>query len=127
MNLFRKSPYRIRIDGHSVFTQMMTPITEWKPSESEKYLSDLQTAVKQTVDAPTWALISEPNPSSNPAYRTYVENIRKDLLTEFGLEDRREDVRIGTYHMGMLVLSFPAKSDIQYPYYYRGIQLKPMT
>ena len=126
MRLFRKRPYRIRVDGDRVFVQWLKPIQEWQPDEGKDYLPKLQEAVKRTVDTAVWELVSRPDPSSDPAYREYVGRIRGDLIRDFGLSDRTGEVKIGNYHLGMLVLSFPAANGVEYPYYYRGVQLVPI-
>ena len=126
MKLFRNDLYTIRAEGHRVFVRWLKPMTEWEPEVNERYLPALQDAVKKSVDAVSWKLISEPNPSGNPAYREYVEKVRTEFIAEYRMEKRHANVRIGTYHMGMLVLSFPAEPAVVYPYYYRGVQLSPI-
>ncbi len=116
MRLFRKDPYRIRVDGHRVFVRWLKPITEWRPDEGSRYLSALQGAVRKTIDSATWALISQADPESDPAYRAHVERVKGQLLEEHGLQSRCEDVRVGLYHMGMLVISFPANAHTEYPW-----------
>lgn len=126
MRLFDRPPYRIRVAGDRVFVQWLKPIQEWQPAEGAGYLPELRAAVKATVKSDAWEIISRRDPSSDPAYREYVERIRGEFIQEFGLVERVGEVNVGTYHLGMLVLSFPATEGVEYPYYYRGVQLVPI-
>ena len=129
MNLgifLNKKPYRIRVSGHSVFVKWLKPIQQWPPEDSEDYLPSLQKAVSKTVDQKTWQLISSPDFYSNPEYRNYVERIRTKLIEEYHFQSQANEVKISTYHMGFLVLDFPVSDETEYPYYYCGVQLKPL-
>ena len=70
-------------------------------------------------------MISQRDPAESTEYQAHVERVRGQLVEEYGLSSRNDGVKIGLYHMGMLVISFPASDDVEYPYYYRGVQLKP--
>ena len=129
MNLsifFSKKPYRIRVSDHSVFVKWLKPIQQWSQEDGAAYLRSLQKAVRKTVDQETWQLISSPDFFNNPEYRNFVEKIRTKLIEEYHFQSQANDVRISTYHMGLLVLDFPASDEIKYPYCYYGVQLKPL-
>lgn len=64
---------------------------------------------------------------ADPKAHEYIKGVRSSLIMEYSLVDSEDEVWIGDYHMGMLVLGFKAKPDVLYPYYYKGIQLKPMA
>ena len=120
-NFFQRTPYRIEREGHAVYVKWFKPIEKWSSKANDKYLPTLQKYVKASVNEETWAMIGAENPSSNIACQAYVEQVRTELIEEYSLDG----VEIGAYHMGMLVLSFPTSEPESYPYYYRGIQLKP--
>lgn len=124
-NFLNRKPYQIRVCGHSVFVKWTKPIQQWTPEDGVDYLPSLWKAIKKTVDSETWQLISDPKFYDNPKYRSYVEGIRVRLIDEYHLQPKAETVKIGSYHMGLLVLSFPSACDTEYPYYYCGVQLKP--
>jgi hypothetical protein len=118
-------PFQIRTEGQCVFVRCLKPISEWQSDDGNKYLAALRDAVHSSVDAATWALVSQQTPSSNPVFQAYVDEVRRQLLEEFGIERSAGDVKVGFYHGDTLVISFPAEDGIEYPYYYRGVQLKP--
>ncbi len=125
MNLFNRKPYRIRRSGHSVFAKWLKPIEQWSSDANDAYLTTLCRHVQASVDDATWSIVGREDPSSDPAYLKYVECVRAQLIEEFVLHDIEGEVEIGLYHFGLLVLSFPSDDLDKYPYYYRGIQLKP--
>ncbi len=125
MNLFNRKPYRIRRSGHCVYVKWRKPIEQWSPDAGEAYLPALRRHVQASVDETTWALVGRENPSSEPAYREYVERVRTQLIEEYSLHDIGDEIKIGVYHLGLLVLSIPAGDAEMFPYFYRGIQLKP--
>ena len=55
----------------------------------------------------------------------YVEEVRDSLISEYSLDQQTDEVALGNYHMGMIVISFKARPSVEYPYCYKGIQLKP--
>lgn len=122
--LSRRS-YKIRVRGHCVYVKLNRPIHELKDEKGEQYLSELQAAVRRTVDADIWALISRPHPQNDKDYSDYVERVKALLIKEYDLDPEADEVHTGNYHLGMLVLSFVAAEEVEYPYYYRGVQLKP--
>jgi hypothetical protein len=123
--MFNRKPYRIKRSGHSVFVKWLKPIELWAPEANDAYLPSLRKHVQASVDESAWPLVGRENPSSNPAYREYVERVRAQLIEEYSLQATQDEIKIGTYHMGLLVLSWPSDNLDVYPYYYRGIQLKP--
>ncbi len=68
-----------------------------------------------------------PTAAQWPVYREYVEHVRAQLIEEYVLHEIQDEIKIGAYHMSLLVLSFPSDDLEMYPYYYRGIQLKPFN
>ena len=124
-NFLNRKPYRIRVCGHSVFVKWRKPIPQWTPEEGVDYQPALRKAVSKTVDNETWQILSDPEFYDNPKYRTYVDGIRARLIEEYHLQSKADAVKIGTYHAGLLILSFPTASDTEYPYYFYGVQLKP--
>jgi hypothetical protein len=125
MNLFNRKPYRIRRSGHRVFVKWRKPIEQWPPDAGEAYLPSLRLYVQASVDATAWSLVGRENPASDPAYREYVERVRAQLIEEYSLHEIKDEIKIGVYHLGLLVLSIPTDDPEKFPYYYRGIQLKP--
>jgi len=125
INVFHRKPYRIRRDGHCVFVKWVRPIEQWSQKDGDSYLPTLQDHVRASVDEATWVLVGREDPASNPAYRAYVENVRVQLIQEYSLQKIADSIKIGVYHLGLLVLGFPSDDPEKYPYYYRGIQLKP--
>lgn len=124
-NYFQKACYSITVKGSSVFVNRHKPIINWSSDENDKYLKELGSAIRKTVDVDIWSVISKNNPEEDPSYRKYVERIRTILIKEYGFADQESAVEIGYYHYGKLVLSFPAKEGVEYPMFFRGIQLKP--
>ncbi|MCP5487508.1 MAG: hypothetical protein H7A43_02575 [Verrucomicrobia bacterium] len=51
--------------------------------------------------------------------------MRAELIEEYSLHEIEDEIKIGVYHLGLLVLSIPTDAPETFPYYYRGIQLKP--
>jgi len=125
MNLFNRKPYRINRNAHRVFVKWVKPIEQWTPHDSDTFLPALRSHVQASVDDTTWSIIGQDNPASDSAYRAYVERVRAQLIEEYGLQDIQDEIKVGTYHLGLLVLSWPSPEFETYPYYYRGIQLKP--
>jgi len=124
-NLFNRKPYRIRRRGHRVFVKWRKPIEQWSAAAGDAYLRTLRQHVHASVDEATWALVGREDPSSDPAYREHVERVRAQLIEEYALQEIQDEIKVGVYHLGLLVLSFPTDDLDKYPYYYRGIQLKP--
>jgi hypothetical protein len=125
---FKKSkPYEINIEGHRVYMSWDQPIHAWNQKAQDSYLPELQAAVRLTIDDAAYPIISSGNMQADPRAHDYVAKVRNDLIVEYGLVDSEETVWIGNYHMGMLVIGFKAEPAIKYPYYYKGIQLKPMV
>lgn len=124
--LFRRKKYRIRLDGHRVFVSWSAPVEQWADAECREYLQALMAAVRQTVDEQTWALLSRESPCADPDCRAYVETVKALLMQEYGLHEQRDQVELGRYHGDVLVISFKAGPGTDWPYYYRGVQLKPL-
>ena len=125
MNLFKRKPYRIRRSGHRVFVEWRKPIEQWSPDAGDAYLPALRRHVQASVDEAAWSLVGRENPSGDSAYREYVERVCAQLIEEYGLNEIEDEIKIGVYHLGLLVLSIPTETPDTFPYYYRGIQLKP--
>jgi hypothetical protein len=125
MRPFRRKKYRMRVAGDRVFVTWLKPVTEWSDSECQAYLGRLGKAVRQTVSSEVWSLLTMPEPCENREYQRYVQSVREELIGEYGLNKVSDEVKIGLYHADMLVISFPVEEGVEYPYYYRGIQLKP--
>ncbi|TWT62983.1 hypothetical protein [Rubinisphaera italica] len=124
---FRKaSRYTITREGDKVFLSVYSPIQNLPPKVVDQYLSDLQSAVRNSVEENVWKIVSSGNMQSDPKACEYVEIVRRSLIDEFGLKDDSNEVWIGNYHLGMIVIGFNAKPQVIYPYYYKGIQLKPL-
>lgn len=121
----RSKPYSIRVEDDSVFVSWDQPLSEWDQKSQDEYLPKLQEAVRSTVDDEVYAIISYGDMYSDPKAKEYVESVIADLRMKYALPDSDDVVRIGYYHMEMLVIGFDADPQIQYPYYYKGIQLKP--
>lgn len=124
-SLFQGKPYRIRRSGHRVFVKWLKPIAQWPPDAGEAYLPTLRRHVQASVDESAWSLVGRENPCSDSAYREYVERVRAELIEEYSLHEIEDEIKIGVYHLGLLVLSIPTDAPETFPYYYRGIQLKP--
>ncbi len=122
--LFQRKQYRILTTGNSVYVKFLKPVLEWNNKSQDNYLSDLQKAVAKTISREIRELIGQENPVQNPDYAKYVEKVKKQLIDEFFLNDRAGEITIGTYHMGMLVISVPITENVELPYYYRGVQIK---
>lgn len=122
-NVFQKKDYKFKVDKHRVFAFWKEPSIQKTDSEWEEYGRYLQNAIKQSVEPNVWSLISKPGFYDDPEYGIYVKKVRIMLIEEYGLDS--EEVKIGNYHLGLLVLGFPAQENIKYPLYYRGVQLKP--
>jgi hypothetical protein len=123
--LKRSKPYSIRVNGDSVFVSWNKPLPEWDQQSQDEYLPSLQKAVRSTVDDEVYEIISSGDMWSDQKANDYVKMVVDDLRKQYGLPDSEESVWIGHYHMNMLVIGFDADPQIQYPYYYKGIQLKP--
>jgi hypothetical protein len=125
MDLFNRKPYRIKRNGHSVFVKWLKPLVEWPPEANDAYLPSLRRHVQASVNETVWTLVGRANPSSDPEYREYVEHVRVQLIEEYSLQEIQEQIEVGVYHGGLLVLSWESDHPEKFPYYYRGIQLKP--
>lgn len=121
----RPKPYRIRIEDDSVYVTWESPLPEWDQRSQDEYLPELQAAVRSTVNDEVNEIISSGDMWSHPKANEYVELVRMDLIKRYGLPDTKEAVWIGNYHANMLVIGFYADKDVRYPYFYKGIQLKP--
>ncbi|MCM8539702.1 MAG: hypothetical protein NE328_05455 [Lentisphaeraceae bacterium] len=121
----KKPSYKIFIDGDCVHTKWFRGITEWSEREGDLYLTKLRDAVKETVSKEVWELLTKENlRSEDPEYISYVEEIKKDLIGRYSIE--KEHVKVGLYHGDSLVISFPSEEIEKYPYYFKGVQLKPL-
>ncbi len=119
----RSKPYTIKVAGDSVYVSWERPLPEWDQRSQDEYLPDLEAAVRSTISDEIYEIISSGDMWSDPKAKEYVERVKRDLTDRFGLPEKA--VRIGHYHMNMLVLGFDADRDTKYPYFYKGIQLKP--
>lgn len=126
MNLFNRKPYEIRRSGHRVFVKWRKPIKQWSPGSVKAYMPSLRRHAQASVDEKAWSLVGRENTSSYPAYREYVERVRAQLIEEYSLHHIDDQITIGAYHLGLLVLRFTADEPHSFPYCYRGIQLKPL-
>jgi len=117
--------YTIRVDDHRVYVKWFAPIQEWSAEECDQYLQHLRQTVQGTVDPETWELLVREGRTDMPDYKEYVHKIREMLMEEYSLDQTADDVSIDLYHGDQFVISFRAAEGVEYPYYYRGIQLKP--
>jgi len=118
-------PYRLTRVGHQVFAEWLRPIESWSDKDQDDYMAELRSAVRASIDEPTWNLISRENRSDHEEYQRYVREVREKLIEEYSLQEIGEQLGIGLYHGGLLVLSWPVEEGGTYPYYYHGVQLKP--
>ncbi len=123
---FGKKKYRLRVAGDCVFMRWLRPIGECSESECQEYLVRLGKAIRRTVAPQVWALLTMPEPCENPEYQAYVQSVREAFISEYGLAAVADEVIIALYHADMLVLSFPGQAGVEYPYSFRGVQLKPV-
>ena len=122
--MFKKKPYKIKIENESVYCTWLKDITDWTAKESDEYLLKLRSAVQKTVKEDTWKLLTnETRKSEDKEYQSYVENVRLELISKYGIEEAK--VKVGLYHGDMLVLSMEVEDPKSFPYYFMGIQLKP--
>jgi len=120
-----KKKYRIRVDGHRVYVKWHRSIKEWTDRECREYLSKLRLAIQKSVTPEIWAFPCEHERSTDELYQRYVEKVKVQLASEYGLGMKLNDVSTGLYHLDLLVICFIGKKGERYPYYYQGVQLKP--
>jgi hypothetical protein len=127
-SLFHRKPYAIKRKAHRVYVRSRKPIQEWTPREMDAYLAGLQKEVRKTVDADVWRLLTGDRGErcEDAEYQSYVRSVRDQLVAEYGLNQDRDEVQIALYHCDMLVIFLLAEEGADLPYYYRGIQLKPI-
>lgn len=121
----KKSSFEIKVDKHRVYAQWYKPLKELGPADFDAYHLALCAAVRDTVDDDTYAIISSGSMWSDKKAHEYVEAVRKDLIAEYGFPDSTKHVWIGHYQMDMIVIGFVGDPKVTYPYFYKGIQLKP--
>ncbi len=124
-DFLRRTKYTLRVDGHRVFRRWLRPIQEWSNKDCREYSRQLDESIRKTVTPEIWTLLTGPEPSENAEYQAYVASVRSQLIAEYGFQDRADQIFVGVYHYERLVIGFPARKGVEYPYYYRGIQLKP--
>ena len=117
--------YKIKVIGYGVHVEWLEPVEQWSPECCKRYREELSRSVRGTVDQATWELLSREGLPDDPDYVEYVERTKQLLIEEFTLKEKSDDVSIGLYHGGQFVIGFRAAEGVDYPSYYRGIQLKP--
>ena len=123
MNLFRRKSIIHKRDGCKVYRKYRKPITEISNAELDRSKIEFRNAIIKSISPDSYRIITKEAKTQDPEYIQYTEDVRNDLIEEFYLV--ADSVKIGLYHGGQYVLSFPKVEKIDYPFFYKGIQLKP--
>ena len=122
---WRRKPYTIKVRGHCVFVTWHRPLKQWGKDVCERYSEDLRRAIRRTVADDVFEMLTAGPQDESPEVLRYVRRVMADLMAEFNLDAAQNEVTIAGYHMEMLIISFKAPPGTNYPYYYKGVQLKP--
>jgi len=121
----QKTAYLFKRIGHKVFVEWLAPLESWSDATLDNYSADLRKNVRASLDDEScWKIVSRGDPSAHQDYHLYVKGVREKLIEEYSLQEIAEEIEIGDYYDGILVLSFFSNESAKYPNFYCGIQLE---